>query len=241
MSDPVRGTFQKPCQGPNTLDTLLGQQFNCPRYDAYGNITHYHLGKDVSSVDQTEIPLYASHRGPAIYIRTNSWAYRQRGYYDLSAGGYGNHIIQDSKQGWASMYCHFSRIVVPMGKMLEKGELMGYMGETGYAMGIHAHIELILRYPEPALGIYKGTKDRVDPTLYWGTAEPGLDLRTEDETVAGFITYVGAQKKTWLATANTRRYMESEEERKDLAKVLGISSEATFVAPETFRRLKEIK
>ncbi|OXM84549.1 peptidoglycan DD-metalloendopeptidase family protein [Paenibacillus rigui] len=56
--------------------------------------------------------------------------------------GYGNAIILDHLNGYKTLYGHLSQINVSVGKIVEKGEKIGYMGSTGDSTGVHLHFEV---------------------------------------------------------------------------------------------------
>ncbi|GIW68036.1 MAG: hypothetical protein KatS3mg096_904 [Candidatus Parcubacteria bacterium] len=59
--------------------------------------------------------------------------------------GYGNYIIIKHQNGSYSLYGHLSLRVVEVGDEVEKGELIGYVGNTGYTLGptgCHLHFEI---------------------------------------------------------------------------------------------------
>lgn len=53
---------------------------------------------------------------------------------------YGNTVIIDHGLGLLSMYMHLSKINVAVGQLVQKGELVGLSGETGYSEGPHLHL-----------------------------------------------------------------------------------------------------
>jgi murein DD-endopeptidase MepM/ murein hydrolase activator NlpD len=55
---------------------------------------------------------------------------------------YGNSVIVDHGLGLLSMYMHLSKMVVSPGQLAEKGQLIGYSGETGYSEGPHLHLTI---------------------------------------------------------------------------------------------------
>ncbi|NQY74071.1 MAG: peptidoglycan DD-metalloendopeptidase family protein [Candidatus Margulisbacteria bacterium] len=63
-------------------------------------------------------------------------------------GGYGNATIIDHGQNITSVYAHQSRIVVRKGDTVNKGQVIGYVGSTGYSTGPHLHFE-IRKYGKP--------------------------------------------------------------------------------------------
>jgi murein DD-endopeptidase MepM/ murein hydrolase activator NlpD len=59
--------------------------------------------------------------------------------------GYGNYIIIKHQNGSYSLYGHLSLRLVEIGDEVEKGELIGYVGNTGYTIGptgCHLHFEI---------------------------------------------------------------------------------------------------
>lgn len=57
-------------------------------------------------------------------------------------GGYGNATIIDHGKELTSVYAHQSRIVVKKGQKVYKGQLIGYVGSTGFSTGPHLHFEV---------------------------------------------------------------------------------------------------
>ncbi|GGH30094.1 M23 family metallopeptidase [Paenibacillus segetis] len=57
--------------------------------------------------------------------------------------GYGNCIIINHKNGYETLYGHLSKISVKKGQVVEKGSVIGIMGNTGRSTGTHLHFEII--------------------------------------------------------------------------------------------------
>jgi murein DD-endopeptidase MepM/ murein hydrolase activator NlpD len=55
---------------------------------------------------------------------------------------YGNYVVIDHLNGYQTWYAHMSTIYTSVGKIVEKGEKIGYMGATGDATGVHLHFEI---------------------------------------------------------------------------------------------------
>jgi murein DD-endopeptidase MepM/ murein hydrolase activator NlpD len=55
--------------------------------------------------------------------------------------GYGNVIEIDHGKGDSTVYAHLSRIDVHLGQMVQRGQLIGAVGSTGWATGPHLHFE----------------------------------------------------------------------------------------------------
>ena len=98
-------------------------------FSGYGR--DWHPGIDIA-VDYGT-PVYASAAG---YVQ-------QAGWY----GGYGKYIRLSHDFGYETAYGHMSRLAVSAGSFVKKGEVIGYVGSTGYSTGPHLHFE-ILKYGE---------------------------------------------------------------------------------------------
>lgn len=56
-------------------------------------------------------------------------------------GGYGNYVMIDHGNGKVTVYAHMCDIVVSIGDTVEAGQIIGYVGSTGYSTGPHLHFE----------------------------------------------------------------------------------------------------
>lgn len=98
-------------------------------FSGYGS--DWHPGIDIA-VDYGT-PVYASAAG---YVQQSGWY-----------GGYGKYIRLSHDFGYETAYGHMSRLAVEAGSFVKKGEVIGYVGSTGYSTGPHLHFE-ILKYGE---------------------------------------------------------------------------------------------
>lgn len=86
-----------------------------------------HRGVDISAWKGT--PIYASEAG---------WVtYNGRKFH-----GYGKLIIIEHSKRWATFYAHLSQYAVNEGQWIKKGDLIGYVGNTGRSRGAHLHFEV---------------------------------------------------------------------------------------------------
>jgi murein DD-endopeptidase MepM/ murein hydrolase activator NlpD len=57
-------------------------------------------------------------------------------------GGYGNLITIDNGDGYSTLYAHCSAMYVSVDQRVERGQVIGAVGATGYATGPHLHFEI---------------------------------------------------------------------------------------------------
>ena len=65
----------------------------------------------------------------------------------INTGDYffnGNTVFIDHGQGMITMYCHMNGINVSEGQVVEQGDVIGSVGQTGRATGAHLHWSVIL-------------------------------------------------------------------------------------------------
>ena len=60
---------------------------------------------------------------------------------DSWGGGYGFYVMVDHGGGDETLYAHCSSICVRYGQVVQKGEVIAYVGSTGNSTGNHLHFE----------------------------------------------------------------------------------------------------
>ncbi|MFH1162381.1 MAG: peptidoglycan DD-metalloendopeptidase family protein [Candidatus Jorgensenbacteria bacterium] len=95
----------------------------------YGS--QYHNGIDIAASLGTEI--FAPANGTVISTGD------QDKYRGCRNAGYGRFIVVKHENGLTTLYGHLSRVIVVVGQPVTKGEVIGYVGHTGWATGSHLH------------------------------------------------------------------------------------------------------
>jgi murein DD-endopeptidase MepM/ murein hydrolase activator NlpD len=86
----------------------------------------FHPGVDIGA--PSGAPIRAAAAGTVIYA---GWL-----------GGYGNLVVIDHGNGLATAYAHQSSIAAGNGTSVSQGQVIGYVGCTGYCFGPHLHFEV---------------------------------------------------------------------------------------------------
>lgn len=116
----TEGIFTNPVPGAR-LTQRYGSSVN-PLYGSSG----FHPGIDLAISSGTPI------RAPADGKVVLAEAY----------GGYGNFTILDHGNGIGTCYGHQTAFAVQEGEFVTKGQVIGYVGSTGYSTGPHLHWEV---------------------------------------------------------------------------------------------------
>jgi murein DD-endopeptidase MepM/ murein hydrolase activator NlpD len=76
--------------------------------------------------------------GTPIYATGNGTVARVEPY----GKGYGNNVIINHGYGYETVYAHMSKFAVRSGQKVLRGDLLGYVGNTGTSTGPHLHYEV---------------------------------------------------------------------------------------------------
>ncbi len=134
----------------------VGECFGDKRTSKTTNLPYTHVGIDLPGSKGD--PIYAVESGTVEYICTGAkeGAIKKE---DKTCNGYGNHVL--IKHGnYYVRYCHLDSIPegIKKGERVSQGEVIGYMGNTGYSFGVHLHFEVHSKDP-----LVYGTKADIDP------------------------------------------------------------------------------
>ena len=119
-----------PAIPPVQLDNIhLSSRFGY-RSDPFKGTPKMHNGLDFAGSKGE--PVYATGNGKVIEAARNFF-------------GYGNEVVIDHGFGYKTRYAHLDKILVKEGQMVERGELVGELGNSGRSTGPHLHYEVSYR------------------------------------------------------------------------------------------------
>ncbi|MDG1191160.1 MAG: M23 family metallopeptidase [Flavobacteriaceae bacterium] len=98
------------------------------RSDPFTKARKMHFGMD-----------FSAKRGTPVYATGNGVVKRA----DSRSSGFGKHIRIDHGFGYISLYAHLSEYNVRRGQKVKRGDIIGYVGNTGRSAGPHLHYEII--------------------------------------------------------------------------------------------------
>ena len=116
------------------------------RNDPFTKVRKMHWGMDFTAPRGT--PVYAT--GDGLVMRADS-----------NSSGYGKHIRIDHGYGYVSLYAHLFKYNVRKNQKVKRGDLIGFVGNTGRSEANHLHYE-----------VFKD-EQRINPiNFYYGNLSP---------------------------------------------------------------------
>ena len=97
------------------------------RIDPIYKTRKFHAGMDFSA--KTGTPIYATGDGKVFKV-------------SKSKRGYGNHVIIDHGYGYKTLYAHMSKTAVTKNQKVTRGDVIGFVGNTGKSVAPHLHYEV---------------------------------------------------------------------------------------------------
>lgn len=117
------GNFAWPVPGVSNITSGFGYRWGS-----------FHKGIDISSSGIYGKPIVAADSGKVIMAGY--------GNYGTGYGGYGNVVAINHGGGYSTLYGHCSSVAVSTGQVVEKGQVIAYVGSTGQSTGPHLHFEI---------------------------------------------------------------------------------------------------
>ncbi|HSQ42264.1 MAG TPA: M23 family metallopeptidase [Fibrobacteraceae bacterium] len=85
-----------------------------------------HYGIDISNNRWT--PIYATADGIIDLVKNSEY--------------FGNYVVVNHGNGYVTKYGHMEKPIVKDGQLVQRGQIIGYMGRTGRTTGVHVHYEV---------------------------------------------------------------------------------------------------
>ena len=101
-----------------------------------------HYGIDIAGGGIGGTSIYAAQSGRVIKVSNTCTHNFSKNYRDGCGGGYGNYIIIDHGGGMSTLYAHCGSVNVSNGQFVNKGDVIGTVGSTGWSTGYHLHFEV---------------------------------------------------------------------------------------------------
>lgn len=89
----------------------------------------FHPGIDIGVAEGT--PIHAAASGTVVLLQS-----------EAESGGYGNYTCVDHGGGLSTCYAHQTSFATSAGATVVQGEVIGYVGNTGFSTGPHLHFEV---------------------------------------------------------------------------------------------------
>lgn len=98
------------------------------RSDPIYKVAKFHSGMDFAAPVGTEV--FVTGDGVVEKVEKNHW-------------GYGNLVTINHGYGYKTNYAHLSKFGVKVGQKVKRGQVIGYVGNTGKSTGSHLHYEVL--------------------------------------------------------------------------------------------------
>lgn len=158
---------------PADGDLSLGQKHGFTR----NNGKRYHNGLDFGAPMGT--PIFSAESGKVIAVGDQD-NYKTNGKKLCWRGAYGKFVLIKHENNLTTLYAHMSLWTVKVGDSVKRGEVIGYVGNTGRSTGPHLHFTVYSSQTIPPAtdGFYEGTRSSriCGPLPVGGDLDPGKYL-----------------------------------------------------------------
>lgn len=103
----------------------IGSPFGV-RIDPFTKVRKFHYGQDFTAATGTDVHVTGNGR-----VETAHYSYT-----------YGNVVIVNHGYNYKSLYAHLSGLNVKKGQKVTRGQIIGFVGNTGRSRGAHLHYEV---------------------------------------------------------------------------------------------------
>ena len=133
--DKELAAYLKSLQAQNSSQVTAAGEFMWPLPVGKGYISCYYGDSDPNGSPHYAVdvaisygtPIYASNDGTVLKAESHS--------------SYGYYVLIDHGNGRSTLYAHCSSLAAVAGQTVSKGQVIGYVGSTGFSTGNHLHFE----------------------------------------------------------------------------------------------------
>ncbi len=145
------GVLALPADGPIT------QEYGFTAFARNGYRGHFHNGVDIGAPFGSNVT--AAEDGTVVAVgNQDQYCYK---------AAYGKFIVVQHDNNLTTLYAHLSGQAVQKGDKVKRGQVIGYIGRTGYATGPHLHLTV---YAGPTF--YMGPSRSCGPMPFGGDLDP---------------------------------------------------------------------
>ncbi|MBI2034056.1 MAG: peptidoglycan DD-metalloendopeptidase family protein [Candidatus Liptonbacteria bacterium] len=117
------------------LNARMSQDYGSTNFAQFGYRGKWHNGLDFAAPIGT--PIFAAEGGTVTIVdNQDKYCYK---------GAYGKYIIIEHQNNLVTLYAHLSLQSVKIGQEVRRGDVIGYVGKTGYATGSHLHFTVFAK------------------------------------------------------------------------------------------------
>lgn len=128
------GDWWWPTQQPFSLSSTFGYRWG-----------KHHNGIDISGTGEGS-KIFAANDG--VVAKVNNTCPNRGSYPNSCGGGYGNYVYINHGNNIYTVYAHMqNNIPVKEGQQVSRGQVVGYMSDSGQSKGIHLHFGYSIGYP----------------------------------------------------------------------------------------------
>jgi len=137
--------------------TRITQEYGATKFAQRNYAGKWHNGIDLGGPIGT--PIMAAEKGEVIFVADQD-NYLTNGRRLCAKGAAGKVIVIKHENNLTTLYGHLSLQVVKQGEKVQRGQLIGYLGKSGWATGPHLHFTVYATQTMPPArpGFPEGTK-----------------------------------------------------------------------------------
>lgn len=144
------GGYTSTYNGPMTYDVAAGASGFAWPVPGHSGISSYygyrwgtlHGGIDISDGGIMGAPVVASKSGTVVRMNNSCSHNYGKSYSCGCGGGYGNYVVISHDGTYSTLYGHLTSAAVSVGDYVNQGDVIGYVGSTGWSTGEHLHFEV---------------------------------------------------------------------------------------------------